>query len=139
MPTMSAPASTNSRAAWAAVLPSVVMFLFSKQMVTITGSPVFLARSTAINASRARPETTRLSARSSNLIVPMSSPPRPALGPSAQAAPATRVSPRAIPSVNILCLSIPSILHSRAGRRRAQPVDVTAHESGVRAHDGPRS
>jgi len=23
-------------------------------------------------------------------------------------------------------------------RRRAQPVDVTAHESGVRAHDGPR-
>ena len=48
MPTMSAPASNRALAASAAVLPSAVSSLFSKQMVTIAGKPVFVARSTAI-------------------------------------------------------------------------------------------
>ena len=48
MPTMSAPASNNAFAASAALLPSAVSSLFSKQIVTIAGNPVFLARSTAI-------------------------------------------------------------------------------------------
>jgi hypothetical protein len=48
---MSAPASTSARAASAAVLPSEVRGSFSKEIVTITGRPVFFARSTARSAS----------------------------------------------------------------------------------------
>ncbi len=51
IPTMSAPASWSAFAASAGVCPSEVTGLFSKQTVTITGRPVFLARSTASRAS----------------------------------------------------------------------------------------
>ena len=51
MPTMSAPASKSACAASTAVFPSAVWSLFSKQMVTMVGSPVVRARSTARSAS----------------------------------------------------------------------------------------
>ena len=51
MPTISAPAASRALAASGADLPSAVWSLFSKQMVTITGKPVFLALSTHNSAS----------------------------------------------------------------------------------------